>query len=149
MENKRRNANRKLLAELRSKGLNVDGEVQWFHAKDNYKGMGVKVIGSFCSYLRYQRKIINPNLYLLGFMYMSREIPGFRPLKKDYVKVSGRVPNLLEKLIRSGKKKPLSKVLPEACRQNGGFGDGHSLAASGIIIRGKEKEFINSFNFLL
>ncbi len=149
LENKRRNANRKLLAELKNKGLNIDRQVQWFHAKNNYKGMGVKVIGSFCSYLRYQTKIVKPNLYLLGFMYMSREIPSFKPLKKDYTKVSGRVPIFLEKKIKNGKKLPLSKVLPEACKQNGGFGDGHSLAASGIIIRGKEKEFINSFNNLL
>jgi single-stranded DNA-specific DHH superfamily exonuclease len=149
LENKRRITNRKLLAELKNKGLNVDGQVQWFHAKNNYKGMGVKVIGSFCSYLRYQRKIVKPNLYLLGFMYMEREIPGFKPLKKDYTKVSARVPFLLEKQIKEGKKPALSKVLPEACEQNGGFGDGHSLAASGIIIRGKEKEFISSFNNLL
>src|SRR5712691_7610803 len=58
-EEERKQANREMLATIRKNGLSQKKNIQWFHAHDNYKGMGGKVVGSFCSYLRYQRGV-NP-----------------------------------------------------------------------------------------
>jgi hypothetical protein len=149
LEDERREANRKLLSKLYREGLRIDGYVQWFHAEDTFSGMGVKVIGSFCSYLRYQRRIVRPDLYIVGFMYMSREIPGFSPLRNDYSKVSGRLPEELEDEVRRGLKPPLSIVLPKACEAYGGFGDGHASAASGVVLKGMEERFVEEFNRLV
>ncbi|MEM2739963.1 MAG: hypothetical protein QXQ29_04100 [Candidatus Bathyarchaeia archaeon] len=149
LEDERKEANRKLLSKLYREGLTVDGYTQWFHAEDSFSGMGVKVIGSFCSYLRYQKRIVRSDLYIIGFMYMSREIPGFSPLKSDYSKVSGRLPEGLEEEVRNGLKPPLSTILPRACEAYGGFGDGHASAASGVVLRGEEVGFIEEFNRLV
>jgi len=148
LEEKRKNANQRLLERLRREGLNQMKYTQWFHAEDAYKGMGTKVLGSFCSYLRFQR-IVNPSKYLVGFTNMSRELPGFGQLDKDFVKVSSRAPDLLGKMIETGKKPPLSKILPEACAVYGGFGDGHSVAASGILPVGVEEEFMQKLEKLV
>jgi len=148
LEERRKVANQRLLERLRREGLNQMKHTQWFHAKDTYKGMGTKVLGSFCSYLRFQR-IVNPTKYLVGFTNMSRELPGFGQLEKDFVKVSSRAPDMLGKMIEGGKKPPLSKVLPEACALYGGFGDGHSVAASGILPAGVEKEFMQTLEKLV
>jgi len=148
LEERRKVANQRLLERLRREGLNQIKHTQWFHAKDNYKGMGTKVLGSFCSYLRFQR-IVNPSKYLVGFTNMSRELPGFGQLDKDFVKVSSRAPDMLGKMIEGEKKPPLSKVLPEACALYGGFGDGHSVAASGILPAGVEKEFMQTLEKLV
>jgi len=148
LEEKRKIANRRLLERLRREGLNQMRYTQWFHAKDTFKGMETKVLGSFCSYLRFQR-IVNPSKYLVGFTNMSRELPSFGQLDEDFVKVSSRAPDLLGKMIEAGKKPPLSKVLPEACAVYGGFGDGHSVAASGILLAGAEEEFMQTFEKLV
>lgn len=148
LEEKRKVANQRLLERLRREGLNQMRYTQWFHAEDAFKGMGTKVLGSFCSYLRFQR-IVNPSKYLVGFTNMSRELPGFGQLEKDFVKVSSRAPDLLGKMIEGGKKPPLSKVLPEACAVYGGFGDGHSVAASGILLAGVEEEFMQTLEKLI
>jgi len=148
LEEKRKVANQKLLERLRREGLNQMNYTQWFHAEDTFKGMGTKVLGSFCSYLRFQR-IVNPSKYLVGFTNMSRELPSFGQLDKDSVKVSSRAPDLLGKMIETGKKPPLSKVLSEACAVYGGFGDGHSVAASGILPAGVEEEFMQTLEKLV
>jgi hypothetical protein len=106
--------------------------VQWFHAKDNYKGMSGKVVGSFCSYLSYQR-LVTPMKYLIGMMNVPPDIPGWGRLSSAHVKVSGRVPQTLARAVETGKRPPLSKILPEACETLRGFGDGHTVAASGVI----------------
>lgn len=148
LEEKRKVANQRLLERLRREGLNQMRYTQWFHAEDAFKGMGTKVLGSFCSYLRFQR-IVNPSKYLVGFTNMSRELPSFGQLDKDFVKVSSRAPDLLGKMIEGGKKPPLSKILPEACAIYGGFGDGHSVAASGILQAGVEEEFMQTLEKLI
>ncbi len=146
-EQERKEANRKMLEELRQNGLNQLSNIQWFHAHDNYKGMSGKVIGSFCSYLRFQRTV-NPNKYLIGIMNIPQEIPGYGRLGKEYVKVSSRAPERLAQLIEKGKKPSLAKILPEACKRFGGFGDGHSVAASGVIAKGSEEQFVKELNVL-
>ena len=146
-EEERKQANRKMLATIRKDGLSQKNNIQWFHAHDNYKGMGGKVVGSFCSYLRYQRGI-NPVKYLIGMMNVPADIPGWGKLSSSVVKVSGRVPQILTSLIDKGKKPSLSKILPESCSKVGGFGDGHSVAASGVFPVGKEELFLNEIDRL-
>jgi hypothetical protein len=131
-EVERKNANQKMLTKIRENGLSQMKNVQWFNAKDNYKGMSGKVVGSFCSYLSYQR-LANPMKYLLGMMNVPPNIPGWGRLPSALVKVSGRVPQPLARLIETGKRPSLSKILTEACEKLGGFGDGHTVAASGVI----------------
>jgi len=146
-EEERKQANRKMLATIRKDGLSQKKNIQWFHAHDNYKGMGGKVVGSFCSYLRYQRGI-NPVKYLIGMMNVPADIPGWGKLSSSMVKVSGRVPQILTSLIDKGKKPSLSKILPESCSKVGGFGDGHSVAASGVFPVGKEEMFLDEIDRL-
>jgi len=144
-EEERKQANRKMLATIRKNGLSQKKNIQWFHAHDNYKGMGGKVVGSFCSYLRYQRGV-NPVKYLIGMMNVPPDIPGWGRLPSPMVKVSGRVPQILTGLIEKGKKVSLSKILPESCSKVGGFGDGHSVAASGVFPVGKEEMFLDEID---
>ena len=144
-EEERKETNRKMLMTIRNDGLSQKKNVQWFHAHDNYKGMGGKVVGSFCSYLRYQRGI-NPVKYLIGMMNVPPDIPGWGKLPSSMVKVSGRAPQILTGLIEKGKKPSLSKILPESCSKIGGFGDGHSVAASGVFPAGREDAFLDEID---
>ena len=146
-EEERKQANRKILAMIRKGGLSQEKNIQWFHAHDNYKGMGGKVVGSFCSYFRYQGGI-NPVKYLIGMMNVPADIPGWGKLSSSMVKVSGRAPQILTSLIEKGKKPSLSKIVPESCSKVGGFGDGHSVAASGVFPVGKEEMFVDEIDRL-
>jgi RecJ-like exonuclease len=141
LEDKRKKANKKLFSKILREKLNSTQHLQWFHAGNIFEGMGTKVLGSFCSFLSYQ-KIVDQKKYLVGFMDMSSFIPGFGNLNKELAKVSARAPKALQKLITEKKASPLSYLLPEACKEVGGFGDGHEVAASGIIPKGKEEELI-------
>jgi single-stranded-DNA-specific exonuclease len=144
-EEERRRANRRVLGKIRREGLAQSRFAQWFHAEDMYAGMSGKVLGSFCSYLRYQRGV-NPTKYLIGFMHIGRSIPGFGELARDYTKVSARAPDLLGRMIGAGKRPALSELVARVCASLGGFGDGHSVAASGILPRGSERDFIEEFD---
>ena len=146
-EAERKEANRKMLASIRETGLSQMKMVQWFHAHDNYKGMSGKVAGSFCSYLRYQRGV-NPVKYLIGMMNVPPEIPGWSKLPSPLVKVSARAPQLLVAMIENGSRPPLSRILPDACARIGGFGDGHSVAASGVFPVGRENGFLGEIDRL-
>jgi len=147
LEEERKQANRKMLFSISIDRLPPRKNLQWFHAHDNYKGMGGKVVGSFCSYLRYQR-VVNPVKYLIGMMDIPPDIPGWGRLPSSMVKVSGRAPQILTNLIERGTKPPLSKILPESCSKVGGFGDGHSVAASGVFPVGKEEIFLGEMDLL-
>ncbi len=147
LEEERKQANREMLSTITKEGLSQRKSIQWFHAHDNYKGMGGKVVGSFCSYLRYQR-VVNPVKYLIGMMNVPPDIPGWGRLRSSMVKVSGRAPQILTRLIEKGTKPPLSKILPESCSKVGGFGDGHSVAASGVFPVGKEELFLDEIDRL-
>jgi len=143
LEEKRKIANRRMVDEIRSRGLIQGEHVQWFHSKDNYSGMSGKVIGSFCSYLRFQRPV-NPIKYLLGMMNVPPEIPGWGSLPAPFVKVSGRAPVRLASLVEKGERPPLSRIMAGACSEVGGFGDGHSVAASGVFPEGQEEAFVKA-----
>ncbi len=141
LEARRKEANKRMLETIRSGGLSQMKMIQWFHARDNYEGMSGKVVGSFCSYLRFQRGV-NPVKYLIGMMNIPPDIPGWGRLPAALVKVSGRAPEPLVALIEKGTRPALSKILPDACSRAGGFGDGHSVAASGVFPVGHEEHFI-------
>ncbi|MDI6807095.1 MAG: DHH family phosphoesterase [Candidatus Aenigmarchaeota archaeon] len=144
----RKNTNKKLLARIYREKLKLTENLQWFHASDIFEGMGTKVLGTFCSFLSFQR-IVDQKKYLVGFMDMNSFIPGFGNLKRELVKVSARAPKLLQRSIAAKKSLPLSYLLPEACKIVGGFGDGHAVAASGIIPKGKEEEFTEAMQGLI
>jgi len=145
LENERKQVNKKLLSRLRIRGLKELGDIQYFHAGDEFKGMGVKVIGTFCSYLSYQRWI-KQDKYLVGFMNMQPQIPGYGELKGDFVKVSIRAPPLLKQKIERSEAAPVNVILIEACKKFSGFADGHTVAASGVIPKGTELKLINEMN---
>ena len=147
LEEERKNANQKLLNTIRQNGLSQLKNVQWFHARDNYKGMSGKVVGSFCSYLSYQG-LVNPGKYLIGMMNVPPDVPGWGRLPSSLVKVSGRAPQPLAKMIESGTRPPLSKILPDSCEKMGGFGDGHTVAASGVFPIGAEEGFLKMIDEL-
>jgi single-stranded-DNA-specific exonuclease len=148
LEEERKNANRKMVSIIRERGLSQLKNVQWFHAGDNYDGMSGKVVGSFCSYLSYQR-YVNPIKYLVGMMNIPPGIPGWGRLLSPLVKVSGRAPQPLGKMIEAGKRPPLSKILPDSCTKLGGFGDGHTVAASGVFPIGHEEAFLEALDALV
>lgn len=132
LEEERKKANATLLSILRRKKLNKMKAIQWFSDEGVYRGMGTKVIGSFCSYLQYQG-FIDKDKYVVGYMDVPPDIPGYGRLEKTYVKISTRAPKPLADRIAAGEKPPLSKILPEACSKYGGFADGHTVAASGVV----------------
>jgi single-stranded-DNA-specific exonuclease len=146
-EEERRHANQRMIEMIRKGGLSQMKNVQWFNAKDNYTGMSGKVVGSFCSYLSYQ-KLVNPVKYLIGIMNVSPEIPRWGKLPSPRVKVSGRAPQPLAKMIETGKRPPLSRILPDSCEKVGGFGDGHTVAASGVFPIGHEEAFLEVLDAL-
>jgi len=148
LEEERKNANLRMMEKIRNGGLSQTKHIQWFHARENYKGMSGKVVGSFCSYLSYQR-LANPVKYLIGMMNVPPEVPGWGRLPSPLVKVSGRVPHPLAKMIETGKRPPLSKILPDSCEKVGGFGDGHTVAASGVLPIGREEAFLEVMEALV
>jgi single-stranded-DNA-specific exonuclease len=147
LEEERKNANQRMIEKIRKEGLSQKKNVQSFHAGENYNGMSGKVVGSFSSYLSYQR-LVNPVKYLIGMMNVPPDIPGWGRLPTPLIKASGRVPRPLAKMIESGKRPPLSKILPDASEKMGGFGDGHTVAASGVFPVGREEAFLEALDSL-
>jgi len=147
LEEKRKRANKDLLSKIRADGLSEMERVQWFHAGEIFKGMGTKTIGSFCSYLKYQG-ILHPLKYLVGFMNVEPEVPNFGRLKGMYVKASARLPTALEEKVKAASAPPVSALLSQAAKMVDGLGDGHTFAASGVIPKGKENEFLGTMDQL-
>ena len=129
---RRKTANKRLLGRLYRERLKETEHTQWFDAGNAYAGMGSKVIGTFCSFLSYQKRLVKPRKYIFGFTAMSPEVPGYGRLKQNYSKVSVRVPKEMKKLIDAGKTPPAVKLLVEASK-NFGIADGHAYAASCIL----------------
>ena len=147
LEEERKLANQRMLEVIRRDGLFQMKMIQSFHARDNYKGMSGKVIGSFCSYLSYQR-LVNPMKYLVGMMNVPPDIPGWGKLPSSMVKVSARAPRPLASLIEKGTRPSLARILPIASEKAGGFGDGHYMAASGVFRLGAEDSFLKEMERL-
>jgi len=148
LEEERKNANQRMMEKIHKEGLSQMKNIQWFHARENYKGMSGKVVGSFCSYLSYQR-FVNPIKYLIGMMNVPPEVPGWGQLPSPLVKVSGRASQPLAKMIEAGKRPPVSRILPDSCAKLGGFGDGHTVAASGVFPVGREEAFLEALDALV
>jgi single-stranded DNA-specific DHH superfamily exonuclease len=143
LENKRKEANRRLLGRLYRERLKETEHLQWFDAGDMYAGMGTKVIGQFCSFLAYQTRLIKPNKYILGFVNVPSEIPNWGKLKEKFVKASVRVPKTLQSSIDDGKLPGAVNLLDKASE---GFGvaDGHQYAANVIVPIDKKQTLIEN-----
>ena len=140
-EKERRSLYKKALSQIRSRNISYSKNILWFHVKNLFINVGSKVLGTFTSYLVY-RMFMNSSRYVIGFMYLNPEIPGFGKLDGDYSKVSLRTTPRLANLIRHKLRPSSSELLYNHCKALGGFGDGHEYAASGILPRGKEETLI-------
>ena len=141
LEERRKAANKRLLARLYRERLRETSHIQWFDAEDMYRGMGTKVIGQFCSFLSYQRRLIKPNKYILGVMNVQPEVPGWGRLKGKLAKASVRVSRDTQTLIDQGKIPGAVDLLVKASK---GFGvaDGHKYAANVVIPVDKKEVLI-------
>lgn len=142
-EEKRKSLNKQLIIRLYRERLKETTHIQWFDAGDMYEGMGTKVIGQFCSFLSYQTKLIKPNEYIMGFVDVPPEVPGWGKLKGELVKVSVRVPKGLHSLIDQGKMRGAVNLLLKASE---GFGvaDGHRYATNVVIPSDKKEVLIKN-----
>jgi len=143
-EEKRKNVNKRVLGWLYRQRLKETEHLQWFDAGDLYKGMGTKVIGQFCSFLSYQTRLVKPDKYILGFMKVQPEVPGWRGrLKGELVKISVRVPKSLRELIDNGKM-PSAVDLIKKASEGFGVADGHKYAANVVIPADKKAVLIKN-----
>lgn len=142
LEAKRKSANKRMLAILYRKGLNETGNIQWFDSGNLYVGMGTKVIGTFCSFLSYQARLIKPDKYIFGMIRVPPEIPGWGKLRQDLVKVSVRLPRKLRGLVDAGRMPNAFQLLAEASKELGGVADGHAYAANVTLPADKARELI-------
>jgi hypothetical protein len=140
LEARRKKANRQVLARLYRERLKETRHIQWFDAGDMYSGMGTKVIGQFCSFLAYQKSLIKPDKYILGFVNVPREIPNWGELKEKFVKASVRVPKTMQPLIDGGKL-PGAVNLLERASEGFGMADGHQYAAN-VIMPAEKKQVL-------
>jgi len=141
LEERRKKANKRLLARLYRERLKETNYIQWFDAGDLYKGMGTKVIGQFCSFLSYQRRLIKPNKYILGIMNVQPEVPGWGRLEGRLAKASVRVSKETQTLIDQGKIPSAVDLLIKASKDFG-VADGHMYAANVIIPVDKKEVLI-------
>ncbi|MEM3725613.1 MAG: DHH family phosphoesterase [Candidatus Bathyarchaeia archaeon] len=143
LEARRKEANRRVLARLYRERLKETAHIQWFDAGDMYAGMGTKVIGQFCSFLAFQMRLIKPNKYILGFVNVPQEIPGWGKLSERFVKASVRVPKTMQPLIDRGELIGAVNLLEKA---SSGFGmaDGHQYAANVIVPVEKKQTLIEN-----
>ncbi len=134
---------------LRTGGLTTTGRIQWFSVAERFEGIGVKMIGDFCRFIRH-RDFIDPEGYIAGFQPVPDRVPGLGPIRFDAVKVSMRVPPLLEGRIRDGRMPGLDRLLPEATQAVGGFADAcHSLAAATTVPPGREARLVAALDRMI
>lgn len=88
-------------------------------------------------------RLIKPNKYILGFMNVQPEIPGWGKLKKKFAKVSLRVPKPMKTDIENGKL-PGAVNLLERASEGFGVADGHQYAASAILPMDKKLVLIEN-----
>ena len=143
LEARRKEVNRQVLGRLYRERLRETEHIQWFDAGDMYASMGTKVIGQFCSFLSYQARLIKPNKYILGFVNVPPEIPGWGELKEQFVKASVRAPKAMQTLIDGGKLPGAVNLLDRAS-EGFGIADGHQYAASVILPEDKKLMLIEN-----
>jgi len=147
-EERRKEVNKHLIVRLYRERLKETDHIQWFDAGDMYKGMGTKVIGQFCSFLSYQRRLIKPNKYIFGIVNVPPDIPNWGKLKETFVKISVRVPENMQTLINQGKTPGAVNLLIEASK---GFGiaDGHEYAANVVVPIDKKEDLLRNAEEIL
>lgn len=143
LETRRKEVNQRLLGRLYRERLKETRHVQWFDAGSMYVSMGVKVIGQFCSFLSYKARLIKPNKYILGFVDVPREIPGWGKLEGNFVKGSVRVPKIMQSQIEEGKLLGAVSLLDKAS-EGFGIADGHQYAASVVVPMDKKQILIEN-----
>jgi len=143
LETRRKEVNRRLLGRLYRERLKETRHVQWFDAGSMYVGMGVKVIGQFCSFLSYKARLIKPNKCILGFVDVPREIPGWGKLEGNFVKGSIRVPKAMQSQIEEGKLMGAANLLDKAS-EGFGIADGHQYAASVLVPTDKKQILVEN-----
>ncbi|MEM2995080.1 MAG: DHH family phosphoesterase [Candidatus Bathyarchaeia archaeon] len=148
LEKRRKEANRRLLGRLYRERLRETAHIQWFDAGNAYAGMGTKVIGQFCSFLAYQTRLIKPNKYIVGFVDVPMEIPGWGKLSTEYVKASVRAPKTMQPLIDKGELPGAANLLEKACGEFG-VADGHQYAANVIVPMDKKETLIENAEKIL
>ncbi|RLG61305.1 hypothetical protein DRN86_00260 [Candidatus Geothermarchaeota archaeon] len=148
LEKERKEKFDKVMERIKEDGLFALRNVQWFDVEDEFKNMGTKTIGTFTSKLRFKLRLIHGKKYILGFMNMSNIIPGLGEIKGRWKKVSVRVPFKFEELIHAGSKQPVSALIVAAAYHNGGYGDGHDIAGSGVVPYENKQSFIEMFESL-
>jgi len=148
LEERRKEVNKRLIARLYRERLKETDHIQWFDAGDMYKGMGTKVIGQFCSFLSYQKRLIKPNKYIFGIVNVAPDIPNWGKLKKVFVKISVRVQGNMQPLIDQGKTLGAVNLLIEASK---GFGiaDGHEYAANVVVPIDKKEDLLRNAEEIL
>ena len=143
LETRRKEANRRLLGRLYRERLKQTEHVQWLDAGNMYAGMGTKVIGQFCSFLSYKARLIRPNKYILGFVNVPPEIPGWGRLKENFVKASVRVPKIMQCQIEERKLLGAVNLLDKAS-EGFGMADGHQYAASVVVPTDKKQMLVEN-----
>jgi len=143
LETRRKEVNRRLLGRLYRERLEETEHIQWFDAGSMYAGMGVKVIGQFCSFLSYKARLIKPNKYILGFVDVPREIPGWGKPEGNFVKGSIRMPKIMQSQIEEGKLLGTVNLLDKAS-EGFGIADGHQYAASVVVPTDKKQVLIEN-----
>jgi len=134
---------------LGSGKLQTTGPVQWFHVAERFNGLGVKMIGDFCRFIR-TKDFVDQEKYIAGFQPVPDLVPGLGKITFNAVKVSMRVPVALETQIIKGQMPGLNQLLPDATQMVGGFSDAcHGLAAATTIPPGKERELIERIDALV
>jgi len=143
LEARRKEANRRLLGRLYRERLKETEHIQWFDAGNMYTDMGTKVMGQFCSFLSYQARLIKPNKYILGFVNVPPEVPGWGKLKGKFVKASVRVPKLMHPQIEN-EKLPGAVNLLDKASEGFGIADGHQYAANVVVPTDKKETLIEN-----
>lgn len=134
---------------LKENGLEKGKYVQWFDIGEEFSPMGVKSIGEFCQKIR-NMSFLHENKYLVGFQTMENYVPDIGMIEFNASKMSGRVPEPLERNILSGKSPGLEYIVPKASEKVGGVADAcHRVSAACLVPRKKEKEFVQVLDYFV
>jgi single-stranded-DNA-specific exonuclease len=130
-------------------GMHETAHIQWIDIGDDFRPMGVKMIGVFLDELK-SGNLVDSGKYLAGFMKIPGVIPGLGEFVFNEVKVSMRVPPAMEEGIRAGTLPGLDTFLPEATARLDGFSDAcHSLTAATTVAAGRQSELIAEMEKIL
>lgn len=137
------------IRKLEKQGLKRSGYLQWFHVYDEFSPMGVKSIGEFCMEIR-NSEFVDKNLYLAGVQNMPREVPRLGRFDWDIVKVSFRLPSVLEERVSSGDMPGYDYIVPRAASYVAGDIDAcHGYACATTFRKGLEDTFVEYFNIVV